>query len=78
MQIEEDGEAAYGAWEDSVAGCPGMSTNTPSTSSTTKESTTGITETATPGHAGHSCSLFDRGVLFLICFNIFVVKLQSN
>ena len=78
LQIEEDGEATYGAWEDCAEGCPGMPTTSRTTSSTTKESTTGITETATPGHAGHSCSMFDHRVLFLICFNIFVVKLQSN
>ena len=54
MQIEEDGEATYGAWEDCAEGCPGMQT------------------------AGHSCSLIDHGVLFLLCFNIFVVKFIGN
>ena len=54
VQIEEDGEATYGAWEDCAEGCPGMQT------------------------AGHSCSLIDHGVLFLLCFNIFVVKFICN
>ena len=66
VQIEEDGEAAYGAWEDCAEGCPGMPT-------TTQEATTGTTETVTPGNTGQSYSFFGHSVLFIICFNIFVV-----
>jgi len=81
VQIEEDGEATYGAWEDCAPGCPTPPTWSSSTTKTTTRRTTtrrtttegGVTQTAKPG--GHSGCVCNHGIFLLICLNILVVRI---
>ena len=74
LQINEDGEATYGAWEDCDVGCPGMESSSEPPPATTRTSTPSTTSTPTTNsNAATQIKITNQFMIFIFTIMIKVM-----